>query len=239
MGRHRWWGTAVLTWLSMVPVGVPAQPAESRDSPVARSLQEGQVETAEVLWRGVPSRELLEAALQSREKRVRIAGALRAGETESTWAVDLLREMVSGRSPGVAMAARLALRQLGLQGGDRPLRSVVWPGADPDPVTRKRGRVEWTFLSRDGAIALRRHAEEALKDLGWVLERQLAPDEIPARCIDPWGGVFSRQTYRAILSVCGGGLPGRMAVLRVSVPAPQEEGAASRLGISIPRLDRP
>jgi len=204
----------------------------------ARRLREGQVEAVEVLWREVPSRPLLEAALRSTEKRVRIAGAIRAGETGALWAVDLLRELSGGRSPGVAMASRLALRQLGLGGGDRPLRSVVWPGADLDQETRKGGRVQWSFVSRDGALAVRRNLQAAMEDLGWQQDRDLAPEEVPPRCRNPWGGVFLRDVYRATVSVCGGDLPGQMATLRVSVSAPQEEHARTLLGIPAAGLDR-
>jgi len=220
----------------------PAAPGDAREAEGpelwARRLREGQVEAIEVLWREVPSRTLLEAALRSPEKKVRVAGAIRAGETGALWAVDLLRELAGGRSPGVAMASRLALRQLGLGGGDRPLRSVVWPGSDPDQETRKGGRVEWTFVSRDGALAVRRHLEEAARDLGWRQDRDLAPEEIPPRCRNPFGGVFFREVYQATLSVCGGDLPGQMATLRVSVPAPQEDQARALLGILPATLDR-
>jgi len=231
------WRGTVGAWVLVCGLASPGSAREAEGPEQwARWLREGQVEAVEVLWREEPSRPLLEAAMQSKEKRVRIAGALRAGETGALWAVERLRGMVSDRSPGVAMASRLALRQLGLGGGDRPLRSVVWPGADPDKETRKGGRVEWAFVSRDGALALRQYLQEALKDLGWSQERTLDPQEVPSGCRNPWGGVFLRDVYRVTLSVCGGDLPGRMGTLRVSVSAPQEDRVRALLGL--PGLDR-
>lgn len=210
---------ACLAVLVLCPVAVRA----AEDPPAAKDwvkgLRAGDEDAVAHLWgaAGADERDLLEEGLKHKDAKVRMTAVWRVSDLGLRWPVDRLRALASDRNPGVAVAARLALVHLGMAGGERAWRTLVYPGADLDKAESRGGATEWTLLSKDGTRTVSGYYERAIRDQGWGRLRDLSAAELPERCRGPWSGLFGKGPVTFRVSVCGGPAPGDQAVIRLSV----------------------
>jgi hypothetical protein len=202
--------------ISLPALATPA--AGDRPKDWVRALRNNDKEAFQhVREAGVDEEAFLKEALRHRDADWRIAAAQRLGDLQASWAVEALQAMTDDRNPGVSIAARLALRALGLGGGMKPFAGLVYPGADLDKKVSEGGAVEFTLLSRDGARNVIGFYERALGDQGWERLREAGEGELPQRCRAPWGGAYGRGNLSFLVIVCGSSAPGELAVIRIKV----------------------
>ncbi len=227
------WGWTLACILAGAPLAASAQGKADGPRDWTRALRNSDQDALTHLAEaGVDEEPFLREAMRHRDPDWRMAAVQRVGDLKARWATDTLQARTQDRNPGVAVAARLALRRLGLGGGAAPFRSLVYPGADLDKKVSAGGALEFVLLSRDGARNVSDYYRQALIDLGWERLRDLGEAEVPERCRNPWGGAFGRGPISFLVIVCGSAAPGQQAVIRVKV---RESAAPKVFGSELDR----